>query len=176
MHAKLAIVALAGLLAACSSPLTSVSPQPAAPGDAAALEPHVACPAVGNTFRRSNSSGKLIGVVATAGLPKHVFWTVTFTNQPYPPAAPVKFVPKLFKCGAPGSSPLGSVRDTGGNSTDIVCHNGVCKISITYDVTYTTPSKLPNGRPWKFDLIRFVPSPAKPPYGQLPGARIEVTR
>lgn len=174
MQTKLTVFVLAAALAGCAAPMSALSPQPATEGSDASVFPHVACPAVGAVFKRANSSAKFVAATALKGLPRHIFWTVTFTNQPYPPAAPVKFVPKLFKCGQPGTKPFGTVRDTGGGSTQIDCHNGVCKIVITYDVTYTSPSKLPGGKPWRWDLIRFVPSPAKPPYGQLPGARVEV--
>jgi hypothetical protein len=138
--------------------------------------PDLACPVAGRTYTRGKSSAKLESRTALAGLSMHVRWTVVFSNQPSS-SPPLEFVPKMFACGAPaGKKPVGTVRDAGGGSTRSECANGVCTVTVSYEVVYTPPNKLPSNKPWKYDLVRFDPSQRMPPYGVLPGVLIEVKK
>jgi hypothetical protein len=167
--------ALFAALAGCSTPpiaATPPGPQPAV----ASIAPDVACPVVGRTFARGKSSAVFLAKTALAGLSLTVGWTVVFTGQPST-APPVQFAPRLTRCGpSPGTKPLGSVRDTGGGTTRSSCRNSVCRIEVTYRVIYSAPAKLAGNKPWRYDVIRFYPTKPKLPYGELPGARIEVKK
>jgi hypothetical protein len=90
----------------------------------------------------------------------------------------VEFVPALTTCGAAwGKKPVGKITRSNWSKSDWSCGgDGKCDVTLFGEVTYETPAKLPNGKPWKFDLVRFGPKPAKAGYGAIPSVGIEVTK
>jgi len=158
-------------LAGCSASMPATVPGPGSDGSGA-LRPNRVCPVVGKTYARGTSSATFRGATVLVGSTAYLQWKVVFTKQ-QSSFAPVGFDPKLSKCGSPGDKPLGKVRESGG-STKSTCTNGVCRVEVTYGLEYTPPSTLPGNKPWQYDLITMFPSKPKPPFGPLPGVRVEI--
>jgi hypothetical protein len=167
-------------IAACSSggPTPSVVPQeqyPAAGPNALPLA-GVACPVVGKTYKRSNSTSTVAKEVTYPVFHSLLSWTVTFANQASM-NPPVKYQPWLSTCGPDtGQKPFGIVRNLGITSIKSSCDNGVCTVTATYSVEYTPKKHLPGNKSWEYDVVHYSPDPAKKPYGPLPAFLIEVKR
>lgn len=167
-------------IAGCSSGASSVNMVPQGLGPAvgpnAAPLTWRACPVVGKTYKKSNSLSTVSKEVAFPVFHTILSWTVKFVNQASM-NPPVKYQPWLSTCGpASSKKPFGRVRNLGITSLKSSCDNGVCTVTATYSVEYTPKKHLPGNKVWKYDVVRYSPTPATKPFGPLPAFLIEVKR
>jgi hypothetical protein len=170
-------------LVSCSSGGSSTNPipNPMAPvpsggATANAAPSAVTCPAIGKTYKSANASSTFEKEVTFPVFHTILSWQVTFSHQATT-TAPVRYVPALATCGAAfGQKPFGEVRNLGITSLKSTCTNGVCSVTVSYAVEYTPKKNLPGHKAWRFDVVRFYPSPATKPFGMLPAYRIEIKK
>ena len=178
MRTVITAAGLAVALAACSNLSANVSPPTGVQSDAAlapSLTPDAACPPAG-PYTRGKVSATAIDAKTLAGGSFSQTWVVVFKDQPSK-EPPVKLVPKLIVCGAPaGRTPKGTVGPGGTHGTKYECSTDryTCTVTITSSYIYTAPATLPGNKPWRYDLVRFVPTKLTPPYGPLPAAIVEI--
>ena len=169
-------IAIAGCSAGSSSPSIVPQGQSPAAGPNAIPFAGIACPAVGKTYKKSNSSSTVAKEVTYPVFHEILSWTVTFANQASM-NPPVKYQPWLSTCGpATGQKPFGIVRNLGITSLNSTCHNGVCSVTVSYAIEYTPKRHLPGNKSWQYDVVHYSPYPAKRPYGSLPAFLLEVKR
>lgn len=175
LRPQAAFLVLAAALASCSAgtpvmtPAVATASMPAVSSDN--LDPHAPCPVSGRTYTRLKASTTVTRGPVARGKSVLLHWTVVFKDQPSS-KAPVTYSPRLIACGPPaGKKPVGAVLAQPGGSTRASGHNGKWTITVTYQVRYTAPNKLPGNRNWKYDLIEFG---APKGYGPLPGIILEI--
>jgi len=179
---RLAVFGAILFTAGCGSQQGPSLPLPPASQNVAALgvQPAAACPVVGKTYTRSDGRGQ-------ASMKFQEAWTKA---GPYESYLRTKLVytnwpqnrPLIYKkltmstCGQEsGKPPIGQIRE-GSGSTKIECRDNVCSVTLDFDVVYQPPTKLPGGKRWKFDFVRFAPDKPTKGFDPLPIYRIVVSR
>jgi hypothetical protein len=144
------------------------------------VEPDAAtCPTPGKIYSTGNGrvSTQFGNVKISLGLAVHIKVTMKYKGW-LEGRKLVDFVPALTTCGAAwGKKPIGKIIRSDWYKSDWSCGGGgKCDVTLFGIITYGLPTKLPNGKPWKFDLVRFGPKPAKAGFGAIPSVGIEVIK
>jgi hypothetical protein len=170
---------IVGLLAAgCGGGQSQIGALPqSAP---ASLEPNAAaCPTPGKTYTTGNGhvSTQFGSLKVPLGSP--ITFRVAISYKGWPEGRQLlEFAPQLTTCGAAwGKKPIGKVTRYNWGSSKWSCGgNGKCDVTLGGYISYELPSNLPNGKPWKYDLLRLRPKPPKVGYGAIPSIGIEVVK
>jgi hypothetical protein len=150
------------------------------------IEPYAAtCPTSGKTYTTGNghASTQFAGPFKVS-LGSPTTFRVAMTYKGWPEGKQVVlFVPQLTTCGpAWGKKPIGKLvfrngdHDIWSRSQWSCDGSGKCTVLFGGDIRYELPSNLPNGKPWKYDLLRLLPKKAQAGYGALPSLSLEIVK
>lgn len=169
------------LAAGCAAPQAQTVPAAVAPQHLSiAVQPAVDCPVVGKTYTRSDGHGRASMKFQEAWTKAGPYESLLRTELVYdnwPANRPFVYRKLVLNTCGPesGKAPVGEVSESGGNSEG-KCQDGLCTWTIRFDVVYRPPLKLPNGKRWKFDLVRYAPDKPTKGFDPIPVYRVIVTR